>query len=128
MVDFPPRGDTFDGVKRWLLMTLLIAGCGGDGATNVKPPPVRFVLYVEGDQTVLPGPYCVVQLDSPAFLTVRSHPQVTDSAVALMNIAPGRYPHVWAVDEYDANGFYIGTRHSQWNESVDVPGFDTFVC
>src|SRR5206468_12724580 len=89
-------------MKRWLVVTLLIAGCGGDGATNVTPPPVRYVLYVDGAQTGIPGPFCVVTISNPTFLTLHSRPNVVDSAVATLHVAPGRSPSEWHAHLYDA--------------------------
>ncbi len=115
-------------MKRWLVVTLLIAGCGGDKATNVNPPPVRYVLYVDGAQTGIPGPYCVVTISNPTFLTLQSRPNVVDSAVATLHVAPGRSPLEWQADFYDASGFFVRTLNSQLTDSTSLPGSTYFVC
>ncbi len=115
-------------MKRWLVVTLLIAGCGGDGATNVTPPPVRYVLYVDGAQTRIPGPYCVVTISNPTFLKLQSRPNVVDSAVATLHVASGRSPLEWQADFYDAGGFFVRTLNSQATDSTSLPGSTYFVC
>ena len=118
-------------MKHWLPVVALIAACSGDratGTTSTTPSPVRFVIVVDGSQTGVPGPYCVVRLSSPALLTLQSRPNRTDSAVATLNVAPGRYPASWQVDEYDAGGFWATTVTSQPNDSAYVPGSAYFVC
>jgi hypothetical protein len=114
-------------MTRWLLMTLLIAACGGDG-TGSNPTPKRYVLYVQGDQTGTPYPYCVASVSSPAFLTVHSHAAVTDSSVAELTVKPGRYKLSWLVDFYDSNGFLANTVSSSPNDSTNVPGSILFIC
>src|SRR5213595_2952832 len=103
-------------MKRWLVVALLIAGCGSDGATNVTSPPVRYVLYVDGAQTGIPGPYCVVTISNPTFLTLHSRPNVVDSAVATLHVAPGRSLLEWQADFYDAGGFWVRTLNSRSEE------------
>ena len=115
-------------MKRWLVVALLIAGCGSDGATNVTPPPVRYVLYVDGAQTGIPGPYCVVTISNPTFLTLHSRPNVVDSAVATLHVAPGRSLLEWQADFYDAGGFWTATLTSQPTDSTSLPGSSYFVC
>jgi hypothetical protein len=113
-------------MTRLLLVMLLIAACG-DGSTDPKAP-VRWVLSVQGDQTGTPGPYCVVSMNSPAVLRVVSRPGVTDSAVANLNVGPGRYQYSWELDAYDANGFYVTSLYSSPYDSTDAPGGGLFVC
>jgi len=131
---FPRWRDTlwnpgrWDLLKRALVVALLIAGCGGDKATNVNPLPVRWVLFVDGAQTGSPGPYCVVRISNPTSLTLQSRANVVDSAVATLRVAPGRSPFAWQADFYDANGFWTTTLNSQPTDSTSLPGSSYFAC
>src|SRR5437899_2573802 len=105
---------------RLLPLLLLLVACGGD--SSGPKPSQRFVVYVDGSSTSSPGPYCHVSLTSPAIASVTSHAGVTDSAVAMVNIAPGRYRVSWSVDYYDLSGQYNSTISSQPTDSASVPG------
>jgi hypothetical protein len=113
-------------MTRLLLLTLLVAACSG--STGPQTQPARFVVYVDGTNTGTPGPYCHVSMNSPAFLSLNSHPGVTDSAVAMLNVKAGRYRFSWQLDGYDSGGMLVGTINSAPSDSIDVPGSAYFVC
>ena len=110
-----------------LLLTVLVAGCGHT-ATDGGSPLQRFELYVDGSATGTPGPFCIVSLSRPARFSLRSHPQVVDSATAALNVVPGRYRFAWSVDYYNSSGFYNTTLSSGPFDSTDVPGSAYFNC
>ena len=112
-------------MSRLLLMALLIAGCSGDGTGSGGSS--RYVLYVQGDQTGTPGPYCLASMSSPALLSVHSKAGVTDSAVAT-NLTAGRYRLSFSLDYYDGSGSYVQTIHSGLSDSTTVPGSILFIC
>jgi hypothetical protein len=113
-------------MTRLVLLTLLVAACGG--STGPGTQAARFVVYVDGSNTGTPGPYCHVSLNSPAFLSLTSHPGVTDSAVAMLNVQAGRYRFSWQLDGYDSGGQLVGTINSSPSDSIDVPGSAYFFC
>src|SRR5947208_16767392 len=115
-------------MKRGLVVARLIGGCGSDGATNVTPPPVRYVLYVDGAQTGIPGPYCVVTISNPTFLTLHSLPNVVYSAVATLHVAPGRSLLEWQADSYNAGGPWVLTLNSHRTDITSLPSSSYFVC
>jgi hypothetical protein len=114
---------------RLLPLLLLLVACAGGGFTGPKlSGGERFALYVNGSSTGTPGPYCHVSLYSPTIASVTSHAGGTDSAVTMLNVAPGRYHVSWSVDYYDSGGFYSSTTASLPTDSVSVPGSIYFLC
>jgi hypothetical protein len=113
-------------MTRLLLLTLLVAACNASTDSGIQP--ARFVIYVDGTGTGNPGPYCHVSVNTPAFLTITSHPGVLDSGVAMLNVKAGRYRFSWQVDGYDSGGQLVGTINSKPTDSIDVPGFSYFFC